>query len=311
MEISKNFDSKNLESKWYDYWIKNKYFSSIPNQKTPYTIVIPPPNVTGILHMGHMLNNTIQDILIRKARLEGFNACWIPGTDHASIATEAKVVNKLKSQGITKKDLTRDEFLNHAWDWTEEHGGLILEQLKKLGCSCDWDRTKFTLDNDMSESVIKVFIELYEKNLIYKGYRMVNWDPEAKTTLSNEEVIYEEVNSKLYYIKYKIIGSEETLSVATTRPETIFGDTAIAINPSDERYTHLKGKKVLIPIVNKEIPVIYDDYVDIEFGTGCLKVTPAHSENDKIIGDKHNLEIVDIFNVIQFTINFLIYHLFI
>ena len=296
MEISKNFDSKNLESKWYDYWIKNKYFSSIPNEKTPYTIVIPPPNVTGILHMGHMLNNTIQDILIRKARLEGFNACWIPGTDHASIATEAKVVNKLKSQGITKKDLTRDEFLNHAWDWTEEHGGLILEQLKKLGCSCDWDRTKFTLDNDMSESVIKVFIELHEKNLIYKGYRMVNWDPEAKTTLSNEEVIYEEVNSKLYHIKYKIIGSEETLSVATTRPETIFGDTAIAINPSDERYTHLKGKKVLIPIVNKEIPVIYDDYVDIEFGTGCLKVTPAHSENDKIIGDKHNLEIVDIFN---------------
>ena len=250
MEISKNFDTKNLEPKWYDYWMKNKYFRSIPNEKTPYTIVIPPPNVTGILHMGHMLNNTIQDILIRKARLEGFNACWIPGTDHASIATEAKVVNKLKSQGITKKDLTRDEFLNHAWDWTEEHGGLILEQLKKLGCSCDWDRTKFTLDNDMSESVIKVFVELYEKNLIYKGYRMVNWDPEAKTTLSNEEVIYEEVNSKLYYIKYKIIGSEETLSVATTRPETIFGDTAIAINPSDERYTHLKGKKVLIPIVN-------------------------------------------------------------
>jgi valyl-tRNA synthetase len=296
MEISKNFDSKNLEPKWYDYWMKNKYFRSIPNEKTPYTIVIPPPNVTGILHMGHMLNNTIQDILIRKARLEGFNACWIPGTDHASIATEAKVVNKLKSQGITKKDLTRDEFLNHAWDWTDEHGGLILEQLKKLGCSCDWDRTKFTLDNDMSESVIKVFIELHEKNLIYKGYRMVNWDPEAKTTLSNEEVIYEEVNSKLYHIKYKIIGSEESLSVATTRPETIFGDTAIAINPNDERYTHLKGKKVLIPIVNKEIPVIYDDYVDIEFGTGCLKVTPAHSENDKIIGDKHNLEIVDIFN---------------
>ena len=296
MEISKNFDKKTLESKWYSFWMENNYFSSVPNNKTPYTIVIPPPNVTGILHMGHMLNNTIQDILIRKARLQGFNACWIPGTDHASIATEAKVVNKLKSQGINKSDLSRNEFLEHAWSWTDEHGGLILEQLKILGCSCDWDRTKFTLDSDMSESVIKVFVELYNRNLIYKGYRMVNWDPEALTTLSNEEVIHEEVNSKLYYISYKIKDSKESISVATTRPETIFGDTAIAINPNDERYSHLKGKKVIIPILNKEIPIIFDDYVEMDFGTGCLKVTPAHSENDKIIGDKHKLEVIDIFN---------------
>ena len=296
MEISKNFDSKTLESKWYKFWMDNNFFASTPNKKPPFTIVIPPPNVTGILHMGHMLNNTIQDILIRKARLKGFNACWIPGTDHASIATEAKVVNKLKNEGINKSDLTRDEFLKHAWSWTEEHGGLILQQLKKLGCSCDWDRTKFTLDNDMSESVIKVFVDLYNKNLIYKGFRMVNWDPEAQTTLSNEEVIYEEVNSKLFYIDYKIIGSNESITVATTRPETIFGDTAIAINPDDKRYSHLKNHKVLVPISEREIPIIFDEYVDIDFGTGCLKVTPAHSENDKIIGDKHNLEIVDIFN---------------
>ena len=296
MAIPKNFDSKILESKWYNFWMKNNYFRSTPNDKTPFTIVIPPPNVTGILHMGHMLNNTIQDILIRKARLQGFNACWIPGTDHASIATEAKVVSKLKSQGISKNDIDRNEFLKHAWDWTDKHGGLILEQLKKLGCSCDWDRTKFTLDNDMSESVIKVFIELYNKNLIYKGHRMVNWDPEAKTTLSNEEVIYEEVESKLFFVNYKIAGSNESLTVATTRPETIFGDTAIAVNSKDKRFRHLKGKKAIIPILNKEIPIIYDDYVDIDFGTGCLKVTPAHSENDKIIGDKHNLEVVDIFN---------------
>ena len=296
MEISKNFDSKTLESKWYKFWMDNNFFASTPNKKPPFTIVIPPPNVTGILHMGHMLNNTIQDILIRKARLKGFNACWIPGTDHASIATEAKVVNKLKNEGINKSDLTRDEFLKHAWSWTEEHGGLILQQLKKLGCSCDWDRTKFTLDNDMSESVIKVFVELYNKNLIYKGFRMVNWDPEAQTTLSNEEVIYEEVNSKLFYIDYKIIGSNESITVATTRPETIFGDTAIAINPDDKRYSHLKNHKVLVPISEREIPIIFDEYVDLDFGTGCLKVTPAHSENDKIIGDKHNLEIVDIFN---------------
>ena len=296
MEISKNFDSKTLESKWYKFWMDNNFFASTPNKKPPFTIVIPPPNVTGILHMGHMLNNTIQDILIRKARLKGFNACWIPGTDHASIATEAKVVNKLKNEGINKSDLTRDEFLKHAWSWTEEHGGLILQQLKKLGCSCDWDRTKFTLDNDMSESVIKVFVDLYNKNLIYKGFRMVNWDPEAQTTLSNEEVIYEEVNSKLFYIDYKIIGSNESITVATTRPETIFGDTAIAINPDDLRYSHLKNHKVLVPISEREIPIIFDEYVDLDFGTGCLKVTPAHSENDKIIGDKHNLEIVDIFN---------------
>ena len=296
MEISKNFDSKTLESKWYAFWMENNYFNSVPNNKPPYTIVIPPPNVTGILHMGHMLNNTIQDILIRKARLQGFNACWIPGTDHASIATEAKVVNKLKSQGINKSELSRNEFLKHAWNWTDEHGGLILEQLKILGCSCDWSRTKFTLDDDMSESVIKVFVELYNKGLIYKGYRMVNWDPEALTTLSNEEVIHEEVNSKLYYINYKIVGANDSISVATTRPETIFGDTAIAINPNDERYTHLKGKKVIIPIVNKEIPIIFDDYVEMDFGTGCLKVTPAHSENDKVIGDKHKLEVIDVFN---------------
>ena len=296
MEIAKNFDAKTLESKWYKFWIENSYFQSKPNNKTAYTIVIPPPNVTGILHMGHMLNVTIQDILVRRARLMGFNACWVPGTDHASIATEAKVVEKLKKSGISKNDLTREEFLDHAWKWTEEHGGLILEQLKKLGCSCDWDRTKFTLDDDMSESVIKVFVDLHEKNLIYKGYRMVNWDPEAKTTLSNEEVIHEEVNSKIYYIKYKISNSKETITVATTRPETIFGDTAIAVNPNDERYISLKGKNAIIPILNKEIPIITDDYVDIEFGTGCLKVTPAHSENDKIIGDKHNLEIVDILN---------------
>ena len=296
MSIVKNFDAKNLESKWYKFWIENKYFQSSPNKKEPYTIVIPPPNVTGILHMGHMLNNTIQDILVRKARLQGFNACWVPGTDHASIATEAKVVEKLKKDGINKKDLTRKEFLSHAWDWTDKHGGLILEQLKKLGCSCDWDRTKFTLDKEMSESVIKVFVDLFEKDLIYRGFRMVNWDPQAKTTLSNEEVIYEEEQSKIFYIKYKIVDSQECISVATTRPETIFGDTAIAVNPKDERYLKFKGKKAIIPILNKEIPIISDEYVDLEFGTGCLKVTPAHSENDKIIGDKHNLEIIDVLN---------------
>ena len=296
MSIVKNFDAKNLESKWYKFWIENKYFQSSPNKKEPYTIVIPPPNVTGILHMGHMLNNTIQDILVRKARLQGFNACWVPGTDHASIATEAKVVEKLKKDGINKKDLTREEFLSHAWDWTDKHGGLILEQLKKLGCSCDWDRTKFTLDKEMSESVIKVFVDLFEKDLIYRGFRMVNWDPQAKTTLSNEEVIYEEEQSKIFYIKYKIVDSQECISVATTRPETIFGDTAIAVNPKDERYLKFKGKKAIIPILNKEIPIISDEYVDLEFGTGCLKVTPAHSENDKIIGDKHNLEIIDVLN---------------
>src|SRR6056300_686116 len=278
MEIAAQYSPENIEQKWHEHWIANQLFESKVDKREPYTIVIPPPNVTGILHMGHMLNNTIQDVLIRRARLQGKNACWVPGTDHASIATEAKVVAKLKEEGINKNDLTRKEFLAHAWEWTHEYGGVILEQLKKLGCSCDWDRTKFTMDDDMSESVIKVFVDLHEKGLIYRGYRMVNWDPEAKTTLSDEEVIYEEKQGNLYYLQYKTEDSEETLTIATTRPETIFGDTAIAINPNDERYTHLKGKKVLIPLVNKEIPVIYDDYVDFEFGTVCLKVTPAHSE---------------------------------
>ncbi|MCF6307300.1 MAG: valine--tRNA ligase [Flavobacteriaceae bacterium] len=287
---------QNVEDKWYDYWMKNNYFHSEVDEREPYTIVIPPPNVTGILHMGHMLNNTIQDVLIRRARLQGKNACWVPGTDHASIATEAKVVAKLKEQGIDKNDLTREEFLKHAWDWTHQYGGVILEQLKKLGCSCDWDRTKFTLDEDMSESVIKTFVDLYNKGLIYRGYRMVNWDPEAKTTLSDEEVEYVEQNGKLYYINYKIEGSEETLTIATTRPETILGDTAICINPNDVRFTHLKGRKAIVPICNRVIPIIEDDYVDIEFGTGCLKVTPAHDINDKALGDKHNLEVIDIFN---------------
>ena len=296
MEIPLHYDAKSVESKWYDYWMKNDYFSSKPDQRTPYTIVIPPPNVTGILHMGHMLNNTIQDVLIRRARLQGKNACWVPGTDHASIATEAKVVAKLKEQGIDKNDLSRDEFLKHAWDWTNEYGGVILEQLKKLGCSCDWNRTKFTMDDDMSAAVIKVFVDLYNKGLIYRGYRMVNWDPEAKTTLSDEEVEYVDQDGKLYYIKYQIEGSNDTLTIATTRPETILGDTAICINPNDERFLHLKGKKAIVPICNRVIPIIEDDYVDVEFGTGCLKVTPAHDENDKILGDKYQLDIIDIFN---------------
>ena len=296
MSIPSKYDARNVESKWYDYWMKHNYFHSKPDSREPYTIVIPPPNVTGVLHMGHMLNNTIQDVLIRRARLQGKNACWVPGTDHASIATEAKVVAKLKDQGVDKNDLTRDEFLKHAWDWTHEYGGVILDQLKKLGCSCDWERTKFTMDEDMSEAVIKVFVDLYNKGLIYRGYRMVNWDPEAKTTLSDEEVIYEEKQGNLYYLNYKIEGSDDTLTIATTRPETIFGDTAICINPNDERFTHLKGKKAIVPLCNRVIPIIEDDYVDVEFGTGCLKVTPAHDENDKMLGDKHNLEVVDIFN---------------
>ncbi|WP_338732941.1 valine--tRNA ligase [Mangrovimonas cancribranchiae] len=296
MSIPSKYDANQVESKWYDYWMKHEYFHSTPDKREPYTIVIPPPNVTGVLHMGHMLNNTIQDVLIRRARLQGKNACWVPGTDHASIATEAKVVAKLKAQGIDKNDLTRDEFLKHAWDWTHEYGGVILDQLKKLGCSCDWDRTKFTMDDDMSESVTKVFIDLYNKGLIYRGYRMVNWDPEAKTTLSDEEVIYEEKQGVLYYLEYKIEGSDETVTIATTRPETILGDTAICINPNDERFTHLKGKKAIVPLCDRVIPIIEDEYVDLEFGTGCLKVTPAHDENDKMLGDKHNLEVVDIFN---------------
>ncbi|KJD35784.1 valyl-tRNA synthetase [Tamlana sedimentorum] len=296
MSIPSKYDAQQVENKWYDYWMTHNYFHSEPDDREPYTIVIPPPNVTGILHMGHMLNNTIQDVLIRRARLQGKNACWVPGTDHASIATEAKVVARLKEQGIDKNDLSRDEFLKHAWDWTHEYGGVILEQLKKLGCSCDWDRTKFTMDDDMSEAVIKVFVDLYNKGLIYRGYRMVNWDPEAKTTLSDEEVIHEERQGNLYYINYKIEGSDDTLTIATTRPETIFGDTAICINPEDERFTHLRGKKAIVPICNRVIPIIEDEYVDLEFGTGCLKVTPAHDENDKNLGDKHNLEVIDIFH---------------
>lgn len=294
--IPAQFEAKLVEKKWYDYWMQNKYFHSTPDHRTPYTIVIPPPNVTGVLHMGHMLNNTIQDVLIRRARLKGFNACWVPGTDHASIATEAKVVAKLKAEGINKNDLTREEFLKHAWEWTEKYGGTILEQLKQLGCSCDWDRTKFTMDPDMSASVIRSFVDLYNKGLIYRGYRMVNWDPEAKTTLSDEEVIYEERQGKLYHLKYQIEGSNEFVTIATTRPETILGDTAICIHPEDERYQHLKGKKAIVPICNRVIPIIFDEYVDMEFGTGCLKVTPAHDVNDKELGDKHNLEIIDIFN---------------
>jgi len=296
MQIPSKYDASLVESKWYSYWMKHNYFHSTPDQREPYTIVIPPPNVTGVLHMGHMLNNTIQDVLIRRARLLGKNACWVPGTDHASIATEAKVVAKLKEQGIDKNDLSREEFLAHAWEWTHEYGGVILEQLKKLGCSCDWDRTKFTMDDDMSEAVIKVFVDLFNKGLIYRGYRMVNWDPEAKTTLSDEEVVYEERQGNLYYLQYQIEGSDEKVTIATTRPETILGDTAICINPNDARFSNLRGKKAIVPLCNRVITIIEDDYVDMEFGTGCLKVTPAHDENDKNLGDKHNLEVIDIFN---------------
>lgn len=296
MSIPSKFTPSAIEQKWYDYWTQNKYFHSTPDARKPYTIVIPPPNVTGVLHMGHLMNNTLQDVLIRRARMRGYNACWVPGTDHASIATEAKVVNKLKNQGIDKADIGREAFLKHAWDWTDEHGGIILEQLKKLGCSCDWERTKFTLDEDMSASVIQVFVELYEKGLIYRGYRMVHWDPDAQTTLSDEEVIYEEKQGKLYYIAYAIEGSNEKVVIATTRPETLFGDTAVAIHPEDERYTALHGKKAIVPLVNRVVPIIKDEYVSLELGTGCLKVTPAHDENDKILGDKHKLEFIDIFN---------------
>jgi len=296
MEIPSKYNPQSTESHWYEYWMKNGYFHSVPDDREPYSIVIPPPNVTGILHMGHMLNNTIQDVLTRRARLLGKNACWVPGTDHASIATEAKVVAKLKEEGIDKNDLTREEFLKHAWDWTHQYGGIILEQLKKLGCSCDWDRTAFTMDQERYDSVIKVFIDLYNKGLIYRGFRMVNWDPEAQTTLSDEEVIYEEKHGLLYYLSYAIEGSDEKVTIATTRPETILGDTAICINPNDERFIHLKGKKVIVPICNRVIPIIEDEYVDMEFGTGCLKVTPAHDMNDKALGEKHNLETIDIFN---------------
>jgi len=295
MEIIAKYSPEDFENKWYTYWLENDFFSSTPDERTPYTIVIPPPNVTGILHMGHMLNNTIQDVLIRRARLKGFNACWVPGTDHASIATEAKVVAKLKEKGIDKKDLSREEFLQHAWEWTHQYGGVILEQLKKLGCSCDWKRTKFTMDDDLYQSVIKVFVDLYNKGLIYRGYRMVNWDPQAKTTLSDEEVIYKEQNGKLFYLIYKVENSEEYLTVATTRPETIFGDVAVCINPNDERYKHLRGKKVIVPVVGRVVPIIEDEYVDIEFGTGALKITPAHDINDYEIGLKHQLPILDTF----------------
>ena len=296
MSISSNYNHTEAEKKWYSYWMENDYFSSIPDEREPYSIVIPPPNITGVLHMGHMLNNTIQDILIRRARLLGKNACWVPGTDHASIATEAKVVDKLNSKGINKSDISREEFMVHAWEWKNEYGNIILDQLKKIGCSCDWKRTKFTLDDDMNQSVIKVFIDLYNKGLIYKGYRMVNWDPQAKTTLSDEEVNFIEKNGKLYYVKYRIKDSSEFVTIATTRPETILGDSAICVNPTDKRYKNLIGKKAIVPIVEREIPIIADKYVDIEYGTGCLKVTPAHDPNDKVLGEKYNLEFIDIFN---------------
>jgi valyl-tRNA synthetase len=296
MELASKYNPADIESKWYQYWLEQGFFKSKPDNREPYTIVIPPPNVTGVLHMGHMLNNTIQDVLVRRARMKGKNACWVPGTDHASIATEAKVVGKLAAEGIKKTDLTREQFLEHAWDWTHKHGGIILEQLKKLGASCDWDRTAFTMDEPRSESVIKVFIDLYNKGLIYRGVRMVNWDPKALTALSDEEVIYKEVNGKLYYLRYKIEGEDSYAVVATTRPETIMGDTAMCINPNDPKNAHLKGKKVLVPLINRAIPVIEDEYVDIEFGTGCLKVTPAHDVNDYVLGEKYNLPSIDIFN---------------
>ena len=297
MELASKYEPKEVESKWYQYWLDNHLFSSKPDGREPYTVVIPPPNVTGVLHMGHMLNNTIQDILVRRARMEGKNACWVPGTDHASIATEAKVVNKLAQQGIKKTDLVRDEFLRHAWDWTHEHGGIILQQLRKLGASCDWDRTAFTMDKTRSESVIKVFCDLYDKGLIYRGVRMVNWDPQAQTALSDEEVVYKDEHSKLYYLKYRVVEDPKHYAiVATTRPETIMGDTAMCINPNDPKNTWLKGKHVIVPLVGREIPVIEDEYVDIKFGTGCLKVTPAHDINDHALGLKHNLETIDIFN---------------
>jgi valyl-tRNA synthetase len=297
MEIPKIYEPAAAEQKWYTYWLENNYFNSTPDHREAYTVVIPPPNVTGVLHMGHMLNNTIQDVLVRRARMLGKNACWVPGTDHASIATEAKVVNKLLAEGISKSTLTREEFLSHCWEWTEKHGGIILEQLKKLGASCDWNRTRFTMDKDYYDSVIKVFCDLFEKGLIYRGVRMINWDPQAKTALSDEEVNYKEVNSKLYHIRYKVAETDdEWVTIATTRPETILGDTAICINPNDQRYAHLTGKKVIVPLVNRLVPIISDEYVDMEFGTGCLKITPAHDPNDYEIGIKFGLESIDIFN---------------
>ena len=296
MNIPSRYDPRKTEDRWYSYWMQHGFFRSVPDDREPYTIVIPPPNVTGVLHMGHMLNNTIQDVLIRRARMLGKNACWVPGTDHASIATEAKVVAKLKSEGIEKRDLTREEFLKHAWEWTHKHGGIILEQLKKLGASCDWERTLFTMDEKRYRSVIKAFVQLYNKGLIYRGVRMVNWDPEARTAVSDEEVIYTEEQSKLYYVKYRIAGTDDFITVATTRPETILGDTAVCANPRDKRYKHLAGKRVIVPMAEREVPFIFDDYVDMEFGTGCLKITPAHDINDYEIGLRHNLPVIDIFN---------------
>ena len=296
MEISSKYSPQDTEGKWYQHWLDKNYFHSTPDEREPYTIVIPPPNVTGVLHMGHMLNNTIQDVLVRRARMQGKNACWVPGTDHASIATEAKVVNKLAQQGIKKTDLTREEFLKHAWDWTHEHGGIILKQLRRLGASCDWERTSFTMDETRSKSVIHVFCDLYNKGLIYRGVRMVNWDPAALTALSDEEVVYKEEHSKLFYLRYKVEGEDTYAIVATTRPETIMGDTAMCINPNDPKNEHLKGKKVIVPLVGRAIPVIEDEYVDIEFGTGCLKVTPAHDVNDYMLGEKYNLQSINIFN---------------
>ena len=303
MELASKYNPADVEGKWYQYWLDHKLFSSKPDGREPYTVVIPPPNVTGVLHMGHVLNETIQDILVRRARMDGKNACWVPGTDHASIATEAKVVNRLAEKGIKKTDLTREEFLKYAWEWTDEHGGIILKQLRKLGASCDWDRTAFTMDEKRSESVIKVFCDLYNKGLIYRGVRMVNWDPKALTALSDEEVIYKEEHSKLYYLKYMVAGEDgqpdesgRYAVVATTRPETIMGDTAMCINPNDPRYRHLHGKRVIVPIAGRSIPVIEDEYVDIEFGTGALKVTPAHDVNDYMLGEKYGLETIDIFN---------------
>jgi len=296
MEIPSRYEPSKAENKWYDYWMKHGFFKSVPDDREPYTIVIPPPNVTGVLHMGHMLNNTIQDVLIRRARMHGKNACWVPGTDHASIATEAKVVAKLKSEGIEKKSLSREKFLEYAWEWTNRHGGIILEQLKKLGASCDWDRTLFTMDKERYESVIKVFVDLFNKGFIYRGVRMVNWDPQAGTAVSDEEVYFTEEQSKLYFVRYKIVGWNDYIVVATTRPETILGDTAVCANPDDERYKHLKGKKVIVPMANREVPFIFDEYVDMDFGTGCLKITPAHDINDYNIGQKHKLPSIDIFN---------------
>lgn len=296
MGTSKVYNAGEVENKWYQFWKENNYFRSVPDNREAYTIVIPPPNVTGVLHMGHMLNNTIQDALIRRARMKGYNACWIPGTDHASIATEAKVVNKLKEEGIDKREIGREAFIEHAWEWTHKHGGIIFQQLEKLGASCDWDRSRFTMEDELYESVIKVFVDLHEKGLIYRGHRMVNWDPQALTAVSDEEVIHKEVDSKLYYVKYQIKDSDEHIMIATTRPETIMGDTAICVHPEDERYKHLHGKKAIVPLVNREVPIICDDYIDIEFGTGALKVTPAHDVNDYEIGRKHDLEIVDTLN---------------